>query len=221
MWRITMSYSEEFIDFIATVKGEAGICGDISKRAVAYCIMNRIGFGEWIKHTSIMGYLKDDFDALTNETNAVRQVRLEMKSNKISKSTQHIIDLVSPIYNRQEEDFTNGIVLYWSPKAQAQLHKDQPKIYKYPPAFLNSETEKVEIKGTENGDMSWHRYKGTSRFYVQFVDKSASPLVNSTVSVGYKKTKVVPTLSNLWTNSQRKIRSILVKGGWGARITVD
>lgn len=38
MWRITMSYSEEFIDFIATIKGEAGICGDISKRAVAHCI---------------------------------------------------------------------------------------------------------------------------------------------------------------------------------------
>lgn len=221
MWRITMSYSEEFIDFIATIKGEAGICGDISKRAVAHCIMNRIGFGEWAQHTSIMGYLKNDFDALTDETDAVRQVRLEMKSNKISKSTQHIIDLVSPIYNRQEEDFTNGIVLYWSPKAQAQLHKDKPKIYKYPPAFINSETEKVEIKGTENDDMSWHRYKGTSRFYVQFVDKSASPLVNSRVSVGYKKTKVVPTLSNLLTNSQGKIRSILVKGGWGARITVD
>lgn len=221
MWRITMSYSEEFIDFIATIKGEAGICGDISKRAVAHCIMNRIGFGEWAQHTSIMGYLKNDFDALTDETDAVRQVRLEMKSNKISKSTQHIIDLVSPIYNRQEEDFTNGIVLYWSPKAQAQLHKDKPKIYKYPPAFVNSETEKVEIKGTENDDMSWHRYKGTSRFYLQFVDKSASPLVNSRVSVGYKKTKVVPTLSNLLTNSQGKIRSILVKGGWGARITVD
>lgn len=216
-----MSYSEEFIDFIATIKGEAGICGDISKRAVAHCIMNRIGFGEWAQHTSIMGYLKNDFDALTDETDAVRQVRLEMKSNKISKSTQHIIDLVSPIYNRQEEDFTNGIVLYWSPKAQAQLHKDKPKIYKYPPAFVNSETEKVEIKGTENDDMSWHRYKGTSRFYLQFVDKSASPLVNSRVSVGYKKTKVVPTLSNLLTNSQGKIRSILVKGGWGARITVD
>ena len=53
-----MSYSEEFIDFIATIKGEAGICGDISKRAVAHCIMNRIGFGEWAQHTSIMGYLK-------------------------------------------------------------------------------------------------------------------------------------------------------------------
>lgn len=216
-----MSYSEEFIDFIATIKGEAGICGDISKRAVAHCIMNRIGFGEWVQHTSIMGYLKDDFDALTDETDAVRQVRLEMRSNKISKSTQHIIDLVSPIYNRQEEDFTNGIVLYWSPKAQAQLHKDKPKTYKYPPAFVNSETEKIEIKGTENDDMSWHRYKDTSRFYVQFVDKSARPLVNSRVSVGYKTTKVVPTLSNLLTNSQGKIRSILVKGGWGARFTVD
>lgn len=216
-----MSYSDEFIAFVATIAGEAGVCSVTSKKAVAHCIMNRLGFGEWVGHPSIIQYLYDDFDALTEQTAAVKKVKAEMKSNKVSKTTQDIIDAVYPIYMREEEDFTNGIVLYYSPKAQKFLNNQDPQKYKYPPNFVNTLTEEVKIKGTENDDMCWIRYKGTSRFFIKFIDQSAKKLMGSKVNVSYRKTTYIPTMSNLLIDEEGFIRSILVKGGWGARFSVD
>ncbi|WP_180089687.1 hypothetical protein [Acinetobacter sp. YH12219] len=216
-----MKYSDEFIAFVATISGEAGVCSITSKKAVAHCIMNRLGFGEWVGHPSIIQYLYDDFDALTEQTAAVKKVKAEMNSNKVSKDTQDIIDAVYPIYMREEEDFTNGVVLYYSPKAQKFLNNKDPKNYKYPPNFVNELTEEVKINGTENDDMCWIRYKGTSRFFIKFIDQSAKKLMGSRVNVSYKKTKYIPTMSNLLIDEEGFIRSILVKGGWGARFSVD
>ena len=216
-----MKYSDEFIAFVATISGEAGVCSITSKKAVAHCIMNRLGFGEWVGHPSIIQYLYDDFDALTEQTAAVKKVKAEMNSNKVSKDTQDIIDAVYPIYMREEEDFTNGVVLYYSPKAQKYLNKKDPKNYKYPPNFVNELTEEVKINGTENDDMCWIRYKGTSRFFIKFIDQSAKKLMGSRVNVSYKKTTYIPTMSNLLIDEEGFIRSILVKGGWGARFSVD
>lgn len=216
-----MSYSKEFIEFVATINGEAGGCSATTWKVIAHCIKNRLGFAEWVEAENIQSYLEKDFDALTDQTLPVRKVISEMTSGKISKHTQDIIDAVSPIYNDIEEDFTNGVVLYYSPKAQAQFHKENPNKYKKVPDFVNSRTEVVKIKGTENDDMEWYRLKGTSRFYVQFVDSAASPLIGSKVNISYKKTKKVPTLSNLIINEQGKIKSFLVADGWGARFTVD
>lgn len=216
-----MSYSKEFIEFVATINGEAGGCSATTWKVIAHCIKNRLGFAEWVEAKNIQSYLEKDFDALTDQTLPVRKVISEMTSGKISKHTQDIIDAVSPIYNDIEEDFTNGVVLYFSPKAQAQFHKENPSKYKKVPDFVNSRTEVVKIKGTENDDMEWYRLKGTSRFYVQFVDSAASPLIGSKVNISYKKTKKVPTLSNLIINEQGKIKSFLVADGWGARFTVD
>ncbi|MBJ9702335.1 hypothetical protein [Acinetobacter calcoaceticus] len=218
-----MSYSEEFIKFVGTVAGEAGGCSPTTWKVVAHCIKNRIGFGEWINARNVSDILKKNFDAITDKNPPFKKAVTEMHSGNISDHTQDIIEAISPIYQGQEEDITNGVVLYFSPKAQAALHKKNPEKYtSLVPDFAKSPlTEEVKIKGTENDDMRWYRYKGTSRFYVQFVDKSANVLVKSSVSIGYKKTKVVPALSNLVTNNQGKIRSFLVQDGWGARFTID
>ncbi|GAM31347.1 hypothetical protein P23_1863 [Acinetobacter calcoaceticus] len=218
-----MSYSEEFIKFVGTVAGEAGGCSPTTWKVVAHCIKNRIGFGEWINARNVSDILKKNFDAITDKNPPFKKAVTEMHSGNISDHTQDIIEAISPIYQGQEEDITNGVVLYFSPKAQAALHKKNPEKYtSLVPDFAKSPlTEEVKIKGTENDDMRWYRYKGTSRFYVQFVDRSANVLVKSSVSIGYKKTKVVPALSNLVTNNQGKIRSFLVQDGWGARFTID
>lgn len=218
-----MSYSEEFIKFVGTVAGEAGGCSPTTWKVVAHCIKNRIGFGEWINARNVSDILKKNFDAITDKNPPFKKAVTEMHSGNISDHTQDIIEAISPIYQGQEEDITNGVVLYFSPKAQAALHKKNPEKYtSLVPDFAKSPlTEEVKIKGTENDDMRWYRYKGTSRFYVQFVDRSANVLVKSSVNIGYKKTKVVPALSNLVTNNQGKIRSFLVQDGWGARFTID
>ncbi|MCH2002093.1 M15 family metallopeptidase [Acinetobacter seifertii] len=218
-----MSYSEEFIKFVGTVAGEAGGCSPTTWKVVAHCIKNRIGFAEWINARNISDILKKNFDAISDKNPPFKKAVTEMHSGNISDHTQDIIDVISPIYQGLEEDITNGVVLYYSPKAQAALHKKNPEKYtSLVPDFAKSPlTQEVKIKGTENDDMRWYRYKGTSRFYVQFVDKSANVLVKSSVSIGYKKTKVVPALSNLVTDNQGKIRSFLVKDGWGARFTID
>lgn len=218
-----MSYSEEFIKFVGTVAGEAGGCSPTTWKVVAHCIKNRIGFAEWINARNVSDILKKNFDAISDKNPPFKKAVTEMHSGNISDHTQDIIDVISPIYQGLEDDITNGVVLYYSPKAQAALHKKNPEKYtSLVPDFARSPlTEEVKIKGTENDDMRWYRYKGTSRFYVQFVDKSANVLVKSSVSIGYKKTKVVPALSNLVTDNQGKIRSFLVKDGWGARFTID
>lgn len=218
-----MSYSEEFIKFVGTVAGEAGGCSPTTWKVVAHCIKNRIGFGEWINARNVSDILKKNFDAITDKNPPFKKAVTEMHSGNISDHTQDIIEAISRIYSGEEEDITNGVVLYFSPKAQAALHKKNPERYtSLVPDFAKSPlTEEVKIKGTENDDMRWYRYKGTSRFYVQFVDISANVLAKSSVSIGYRKTKEVPALSNLVTDSQGKIRSFLVQDGWGARFTID
>jgi len=218
-----MSYSEEFIKFVGTVAGEAGGCSPTTWKVVAHCIKNRIGFGEWINARNVSDILKKNFDAITDKNPPFKKAVTEMHSGNISNHTQDIIEAISRIYSGEEEDITNGVVLYFSPKAQAALHKKNPERYtSLVPDFAKSPlTEEVKIKGTENDDMRWYRYKGTSRFYVQFVDISANVLAKSSVSIGYRKTKEVPALSNLVTDSQGKIRSFLVQDGWGARFTID
>ncbi|MCY1163574.1 hypothetical protein D9M71_32140 [compost metagenome] len=216
-----MSYSQEFKNFVATIAGEAGGCSVTTWKVVAHCIKNRLGFAEWIDAENIGAYLIKDFDALTDQTGPVKKVINEMNKCTISKHTQDIIDAVYPIYQGIEEDFTNGVVLYFSPNAQALFHKNNPSKYKAVPDFINSKTEVVSIKGTENDDMRWYRLKGSSRFYIRFVDISANPLVGSKVNISYKKTKNVPVLNNLNTNNKGEIRSILVADGWGARFSVD
>ena len=218
-----MSYSEEFIKYVGTVAGEAGGCSVNTWKAVAHCIKNRIGFAEWVNARDVSDILKKNFDAITDKNGPFKKAVTEMRLGNISDHTQDIVDAISPIYQGLEEDITNGVVLYFSPKAQAALHSKNPSKYTslIPDFFFFFLTEEVKIKGTENDDMQWYRYKGTSRFYVQFVDRSANALVKSKVSIGYKKTKEVPSLTNLITNNQGKIRSFLVKDGWGARFTVD
>lgn len=218
-----MSYSEEFIKYVGTVAGEAGGCSITTWKVVAHCIKNRVGFAEWVNARDVSDILKKNFDAITDKNAPFKKAVTEMHTGKVSDHTQDIIDAISPIYQGLEEDITNGVVLYFSPKAQAALHKKNPSKYTslIPDFAKSSLTEEVKIKGTENDDMRWYRYKGTSRFYVQFVDRSANALIKSRVTIGYKKTKEVPALSNLITNSQGKIRSFLVKDGWGARFTVD
>lgn len=218
-----MSYSEEFIKFVGTVAGEAGGCSPTTWKVVAHCIKNRIGFGEWINARNVSDILKKNFDAITDKNPPFKKAVTEMYFGNISNHTQDIIEAISRIYSGEEEDITNGVVLYFSPKAQAALHKKNPERYtSLVPDFAKSPlTEEVKIKGTENDDMRWYRYKGTSRFYVQFVDISANVLAKSSVSIGYRKTKEVPALSNLVTDSQGKIRSFIVQDGWGARFTID
>ncbi|ATZ68073.1 M23 family metallopeptidase [Acinetobacter haemolyticus] len=115
------------------------------------------------------------------------------------------------------------MVLYFSPQAQAALHSRNPNKYKslVPDFAKSSLTEEVKIKGTENDDMRWYRYKGASRFYCKFIDTSAKALSGAVVNISYRNTKNVPSLSNLITNNDGEIRSVLVADGWGARFSVN
>ncbi|WP_109439728.1 M23 family metallopeptidase [Acinetobacter haemolyticus] len=218
-----MPYSEEFKNFVGTVAGEAGGCSPTTWKVVAHCIVNRVGFAEWVNARNVSDILKKNFDAITDQNAPFLKAVSEMNKGILSKNTQDIIDAVYPIYERVEDDFTNGVVLYFSPKAQAALHRRNPNKYKslVPDFAKSSLTEEVKIKGTENDDMRWYRYKGASRFYCKFIDTSAKALSGAVINISYRNTKNVPSLSNLITNNDGEIRSVLVADGWGARFSVD
>lgn len=53
-----------------------------------------------------------------------------------------------------------GSVLYYSPKAQAALHKKFPKSYpSLVPPWINDKVEEVRVTGAENDDFKFYRYK--------------------------------------------------------------
>ena len=73
-----------------------------------------------------------------------------------------MVEVITPIYQRKEMDLTGGCTLYYSPRAQAQLHKEQPKKYSKPvPAdwdfSLLEEADIHELLPTD--DFKFYRYK--------------------------------------------------------------
>lgn len=220
-----MNYSEDFKIFVATINGEAENCCEISWKVIAHTMRNRIGFANWKLYSNIMQVLVNTgYDAYTQKNDPYKGAKKALDSGDISAKLMNLIKAVEPIFHGIEPDFTGGVVFYYSPKAQAQLHKRDPSNYpSLVPPFVVSKsnpTNQVQIPGTEKDDMRWYKVV-TSIFDISFIDSAGNPLVGATVDVIYKDRKPVPLFKDLITDQKGKIKKLKVCNYMGARFKVN
>ena len=220
-----MNYSEDFKIFVATINGEAENCGETSWKVIAHTIRNRIGFANWKSWSNIIQIVtKTGYDAYTQKNPPYKRAKKALDSGDISPKLMSLIRAVEPIFNGTEPDFTGGVVYYYSPKAQAELHKSDPSNYpSLVPPFVVSKsnpTQQVQIPGTEKDDMRWYKVI-TSIFDVSFVDNAGNPLAGATVDVVYNDKKPVPLFKDLITDQKGRIKKLKVCNYMGARFKVN
>lgn len=219
-----MSYSEEFKIFVSTINGEAENCSETSWKVIAHSIRNRVGFANWKSWVNKREIIeKTGYDAFTDKNEPYRRAKKELDSGEISSKVKKLIEAVEPIFYDLEDDFTGGVVYYFSPNAQASLHKSNPSRYKKVPAFLedsNNPVHLVRIPGTEKDDLQWYKVI-RSKFIISFVDKSGSPLVGESVDVIYADKKRVPLFSNLKTDNKGRIKVVYISNYMAARFKVN
>jgi hypothetical protein len=153
---------EEQILMIKTVYGEAANCSEASWEAVANVIMNRVGTREWKKYDTVTKVIKNSgFDAYTNPNDPYKTAEKYLYNRDGSNAKlEKLISIVLDVYNGKSEDNTNGAVLYYSPKAQAALHKKFPKSYpSLVPPWVNDKVEEVKVSGAGKDDFKFYRYK--------------------------------------------------------------
>lgn len=125
---------------IATVYGEACNSSETAWNAVAWVVNNRVGTREWKKHKRVEAVIKHTgFDAYTHQTKQYLRAREYLDQPSESRRTHELIErmirALVPVYERKDEDITSGAVLYYSPKAQAALHKTKPEMYAETPKW--------------------------------------------------------------------------------------
>ena len=226
--RVNMSYSKEFKVFVATIYGEAGASSTRSWEVIAHSIRNRIGFGNWTDYSTINGIVTTTgFDAYTHNTKPYRNAMTKLNANnfnsdKVGRIVKNIINTVQPIYEGKVKDDTNGVVFYWSPKAQKQLHRDQPSLYTTEiPVWVNdNKKEIVSISGTEKDDFQWLRFK-RSKIFVTLHDNKGLSMDGVSVDIRFASGKKVPVLSNLKTNSKGQLPVFFARIEMGVRFIVN
>lgn len=151
--------SKEEIVVIATIYGEGTTYSEETRQALAHVIMNRIGVREWSEYKNATDIIKyTGFDAYDGSLYLEAKKYLENRDYS-NEEIESVIDAVLPVYRGEKEDITNNAVLFYSPKAQEILNKQNPSIYKNPPSFVNDKTEEVCISGTEDDDIKFYKYK--------------------------------------------------------------
>jgi hypothetical protein len=123
----------EFSLFVATIYGEAGNSSEAAWTAIAHVIVNRVGTREWTAFQTVTAVIQNTgFDAYTQQTTPFKHALAAMKhraAHHVNSVVERIIKAVRPVYLEQGVDTTSNAVLYYSPKAQAILHKAHPKLY--------------------------------------------------------------------------------------------
>ena len=153
--------TEEEMLFVATIYGEAGGCSEIAWQVIANVIMNRSMDQHWSKYTTITEIInKSGFDAHTHQNDMYKIAEAYLENRDYSNAQiEKMINAVIPIYRGQTADISNGATLYYSPNAQKELHDKYPDKYREKPNWDFSQLEETKIKGTENDDFLFYRYK--------------------------------------------------------------
>ena len=161
----TIRSAEEFKLLVATVYGESANSSETAWQAIAFVIKNRVGKREWTQYKTISDIIKKTgFDAYTQRNvpyvSAEKYLNdnpdLEGNNTKIEK----LISVLSSVYLNKKTDITGGAVLYYSPKAQAALHKINSKTWKEKPNWNFSMLTEVKITGlSTSDDFKFYKYK--------------------------------------------------------------
>jgi spore germination cell wall hydrolase CwlJ-like protein len=155
--------TDEFRKFAATIYGEAGASSKDAWRAVGHVIMNRVGYREWKKRTTVTEVVENTgFDAYTQQTSQYKSAYnyLTGAADKAPPNLQEMLQVAANVYAGEDPDLTGGAVLYYSPKAQASLVKSHPeKYHSLTPDWKFSQLSDVTPTETKNDDFLFYKYK--------------------------------------------------------------
>lgn len=153
---------EPFRIFLATIYGESALAKEPTWKAIASVILNRVGHREWKKYQTPLAIIANTgFDAFRQENIPYRNAYRVLGNPPTIPATSPLLRLqaaVEPLY-RGEVPSMAGIVLYYSPRAQAALHLAKPELYHSIPKWNFDEIEAVAVPGAESDDFRFYKYK--------------------------------------------------------------
>jgi hypothetical protein len=146
--------------FLSCIYGEAANSSPASWKAIASCILNRVGKREWKKHdTALKVIANTGFDAFEHENDPYQMAMDHLKRNPSGMGAlARLVETVTPLYEGGEAPIPH-LVLYFSPKAQAALHAKHPEKWPAFPSWNFKVLERIYVPGTEGDDFAWFRYK--------------------------------------------------------------
>lgn len=156
------SMDVELQAFLATIYGEGAQSSTAAWKAIASVIMNRVGKREWRKlKTPLRVIACSGFDAFTRQNAPFHVAHSYFGSDPQTlpwPPLERLRAAVVPIYD-ELEPVTTDAQLYYSPRAQDQLHQQSPQIWPSRPRWNFDLLEEVQVPGTEADDFAWFRYK--------------------------------------------------------------
>lgn len=152
---------------LSTVAGEALTSSPAAWACVASCILNRVGVREWAKYKTPLAVLDSGFDAYRDRNAPYKAAWTYFNIARPAVRDKRLDALraaVEPLYNEWlaiKRTLYPRIVMYYSPKAQAALHEQQPMKYQHAiPAWAESPlVERILVAGTQGDDFAWFGYK--------------------------------------------------------------
>lgn len=161
----TIRSADEFKILVATVYGEAANSSETAWQAIAFVIKNRVGKREWTQYKTVSDIIKKTgFDAYTQRNVPYVSAEKYLNENQDVEGNntkiEKLISVLTPVYLNKVTDITGGAVLYYSPNAQAALHKINPKTWKEKPNWNFSILTEVKIPGLiASDDFKFYKYK--------------------------------------------------------------
>lgn len=162
---VSLRSEAEFKLLVATIYGEAANSSETAWQAIAFVIKNRVGKREWTRYKTIADIIKSTgFDAHKHRNAPYVAAEQYLNENVAhagnNKRIEKMIEVLTPVYLNQKGDITGGAVLYYSPKAQAALHKTNPKMWKQQPGWNFALLQEVNIPALlPSDDFKFYKYK--------------------------------------------------------------
>ncbi|MFP2925086.1 hypothetical protein ACLESO_07690 [Pyxidicoccus sp. 3LG] len=166
---------EEFSLFVGTVCGEAIGESEPAWTGVAHTIMNRVArrYESWKEcFTSAEIITKTGFDGRKHRYCAEAREYLKApaaSSLSYREKLERLIATVTPIFMRQAGN-CGDVVFFYSPQAQAKLHKEKPTEYPAVPGFVGQDGDKKlvditsKVLGGVKSDFRFYAFKYPEKF---------------------------------------------------------
>ena len=152
---------EEEKAVICTVCGEAMYASDTIQKAIAHVIVNRIGFREWCNYHTAEDIVKyTGFDAYEFRSKHFEEAETYLEERYGDERFERVIRNVLPVLRKEEEDFTGGCVMFYSP---LRYRLDQMKMRNFRKRVPNWNFHKLEKVKFNKGDFEFYRYNAYSQ----------------------------------------------------------
>ena len=149
---------EEEKNVICTVCGEAMHAADTVQKAIAHVIVNRIGTREWSGYHTAEDIVKyTGFNACDFHAKYFREAESYLEERNGDKRFERVIRNVLPVLRKEEEDFTGGCVMFYSPRRYRIDQLRAGNVLQKVPEWDFSLLEEVKFSGLK-GDFSFYRY---------------------------------------------------------------